>query len=899
LQPQEHRIAGSGGRFQPRLLAWPIGAEKKLRRALPGGFGTKRVRRGSNPAAKPYLGGSGLTQLLPLCGSFGRGARNNTGAILFAAWGLVLAVIRHLDRHFDRDVGSTAGMRIFRAARLALFGLLALAGLGVTGGALFLGYCVYTLPLSRPLVSETRPAAITYATAAGHPLALRGAYRGEKLTADHLPPDLVNAVVAIEDRRFFSHGAVDLHGILRAGWHDFFDGGAVEGGSTITQQLARLTYLSPERTLRRKVQEAMVAMWLEARLSKKEILAKYLNDVYFGAGAYGADAAAKRYFGKTASQLDLAQAAMLAGLIRSPSQLAPSRNPEAAHRRAELVLQAMVREGVIDETRAAAARAEPVQLAVPPDTEAGDNYFIDSAASEVKRLVGSRPLDLSVTTTLDTRLQDAAESTVNRWLDGQGARRHFGQAALVAMAPDGAILAMVGGRDYDESQFNRATQAHRQPGSLFKIFVYLTALSNGYGPDSVVVDQPIQIGNWQPANYDGHYHGSVTLRTAFAQSLNSVSAQLIQAVGVKRVIELAKSLGVHSPLPAVPSLALGSAEVTLLEMTSAMDAIATDRKSIEPYTVRTIRTEATPLYARPATVPDRPDWNWAEMMHLLEAVVSDGTGRAARLDRRSAGKTGTTDDYRDAWFVGFTSDIVVGVWVGNDDDSPMDRVVGGDIPAKIWHDFVAAAEPIMAKPNAPTATPLAAVPSGSSAPPSIATPTTAALNGSSAPPSAATPTTAALSGSSAPQSAAIPPQGSIVPPPAPSERAPPQMAPSGAVQSAALSGPSGPTSPKLRGVPIVVDTATLLLNGELIHLDGITGQGGAPGNQLARYIGGRPVACEPAAPGAAKFRCKIGDYDLGEAILLNGGARTTDNASERLRGAEEKARLAGRGVWER
>ncbi len=752
-------------------------------------------------------------------------------------------------------------MRIFRAARLVMFGVLAVAAVGVTGGALFLGYCVYTLPLSRPLVGETRPAAITYATAAGHPLALRGAYRGEKLTADYLPPDLVNAVVAIEDRRFFSHGAIDLHGILRAGWHDLFDGGAVEGGSTITQQLARLTYLSPERTLRRKVQEAMIALWLEARLSKKEILARYLNDVYFGAGAFGVDAAAKRYFGKTASQLDLAQAAMLAGLIRSPSQLAPSRNPEAAHRRAELVLQAMVQEGAIDETQATAARAEPVRLAVPPDAEPGDNYFIDTAAAEVKRLVASPPLDLSVTTTLDPRLQEAAERTVNRWLESQGARRHVGQAALVAMAPDGAILAMVGGRDYAQSQFNRATQAHRQPGSLFKIFVYLTALSNGYGPDSVVVDQPIQIGDWQPANYDGRYHGSVTLRTAFAQSLNSVSAQLVQAVGVKRVIEMARSLGVRSPLPEVPSLALGSAEVTLLEMTGAMDAIATDRKSIEPYTVRTIRSEAAPLYTRPATVPDRPDWNWAEMMHLLEAVVSDGTGRAARLTespgRRSAGKT---DDYRDAWFVGFTSDIVVGVWVGNDDDSPMDRVVGGDIPARIWHDFVSAAEPIVAKSGAPAPAP-----------------------------------TAALSGTTAPASAAQP-MANPLQPGTPVQPPPQQMPPAGAVQPAALSQPA---APKLRGVPIVVDTATLLLNGELIHLDGIEGEHGAPGNQLARYIGGRPVTCAPAAPGATKFRCKIGDYDLGEAIVLNGGARATDNASERLRGAEAKARLAGRGVWER
>src|SRR5229473_24945 len=533
------------------------------------------------------------------------------------------------ERPSNATWGNGAGMAIFQLSRRAMLGLLAVVVLGFGGVAAFIGYCAYTLPLSHPLASETPPAAILYATSAGQPLAARGVYRGEKIAADHLPPDLVHAVVAIEDRRFFAHYGIDPRSIVRAAWHNL-RGGAVEGGSTITQQLARLTYLSPERNLRRKVQEAMIAVWLDARLSKNEILARYLNTVYFGAGAFGADAAAKRYFGKKASEIDLAQSAMLAGLVRAPSHLAPSRNPEAARRRAELVLQAMVRSGAIDEARAAAARAEPVRLAIPPDTEPGDNYFIDATEAEVKRLIGTPPLDLSVATTFDPRLQEAAERVVKHWLDGEGARRHVSQAALVAMAPDGAILALVGGRDYGESQFNRATQAHRQPGSLFKVFVYLTALSNGYSPDSVMVDQPIQIGDWQPQNYDGRFHGAVSLRTAFAQSLNSVSAQLVQAVGVQRVIEMAKSLGVHSELPAVPSLALGSAEVTLIEMTRAMDAVATDTKSIEPYAVRAIRAETAPLYTRPETATDRPDWNRPAMMQLLEAVVTEGTGRAAQ-----------------------------------------------------------------------------------------------------------------------------------------------------------------------------------------------------------------------------------------------------------------------------
>ena len=735
-------------------------------------------------------------------------------------------------------------MSIFEAFRRAMLGLALIAALGIVAGAVFLGYCAYTLPLTHGPAAETPPAATVYLSSLDKPVAARGVYRGKKLTADHLPANLVQAVVAIEDRRFFSHGGIDVRGILRAASHNLWGSRGIEGGSTITQQLARLTYLSTERTLRRKVQEIMLALWLESRLSKEEILARYLNTVYFGAGAFGADAAAKRYFGKKAGDLDLAESAMLEGLVRAPSQLAPSRNLSAAQRRADLVLHAMVDTGAINEARATEARAHQPRLAMAPDPEPADNYFLDAAEAEVKRLVGTPPLDLSVTTTLDPQLQDAAQQTVRRWLDGEGARRHVGQAALIAMAPDGAILAMVGGRDYGESQFNRAIQAHRQPGSLFKVFVYLTALSNGYSPDSVMVDQPIQIGDWQPQNYDGRFHGAVSLRTAFAQSLNSVAAQLAQAVGIDRVIATAKSLGVQSQLPAVPSLALGSAEVTLLEMTRAMDAVATDSKSIEPYMVRSIKAQtATPLlYTRPETAPEQPDWNRAGMMHLLEAVVTDGTGKAARLDRRSAGKTGTTDEYRDAWFVGFTSDIVVGVWVGNDDNSPMEHVAGGEIPARIWHDFVVDAEQLMARSNAP-------------APGGLA--------------------------------------GSAVPPQAPAEETSPAQQ-AGAVKPAAL---TEPTQQPVRGVPLVVDTGTLVLKGATVHLSGVEGETGEAVRDLTRYIAGREVACQPVEPSAAQYRCKLGEYDLAEAVVLNGAGRAAANAPERLLDAQEKAQLAGRGIW--
>jgi penicillin-binding protein 1A len=747
-------------------------------------------------------------------------------------------------------------MSIFEAFRRAMLGLALIGGLAVLIAAIFLGYCAYTLPLTHP-PAEQSSAAIVFAASGGEPIAARGVYRGEKLTADHLPTNLVQAVIAIEDRRFYEHGGIDPRGMLRAAWRNLSGHRGTEGGSTITQQLARLTYLSPERTLRRKVQEAMLALWLESRLSKQEILARYLNAAYFGAGAYGADAAGKRYFDKKAGDLDLAQAAMLAGLIRAPSHLAPTRNPQAAARRMDLVLQTMVETGAIDKPRAEAARTHPPQLSMPPDTEPDDNYFLDTAEAEVKRLIGVPPLDLTVTTTFDPRLQDAAAQTVRNWLGGEGAKRHVGQAALIAMAPDGAILAMVGGRDYAESQFNRATQARRQPGSLFKIFVYLTALSNGYTPDSVMVDQPVEIGDWQPKNYDGQYRGRVTLRTAFAQSLNSIAAQLAQQVGIDRVIATAKSLGVQSELPRVPSLALGSAEVTLLEMTRSVDAIATNSKSIDPYMVRSIKsqTAAPLLYTRPETAAERPDWNWAAMMHLLEAVVTDGTGRAARLDKRSAGKTGTTDEYRDAWFIGFTSDIVVGVWVGNDDNSPMDKVAGGEIPAKIWHDFVVEAGKVIAKPGAPAPVPA---------------PEREPLTGSAKPP-----------------------------PPIPTPAGPVAEDRSGPLPSVLKPAVLTEATPQaLRGVPRVLDTGTLLLNGTTVRLSGVEGQGGQPVYDLVRYLSGREVACQPVERDGGQYRCKLGEYDLGEAVVLNGAGRAAANAPERLREAEAKARTAARGIWQ-
>jgi membrane peptidoglycan carboxypeptidase len=398
----------------------------------------------------------------------------------------------------------------------------------------------------------------------------------------------------------------------------------------------------------------------------------------------------------------------------------------------------------------------------------------------------------------------------------------------VALAPDGAILAMYGGRDYRESQFNRVTQARRQPGSLFKIFVYLAAFNAGYTPDSTLVDQPVEIGDWEPTNYAGRFRGPVSLRTAFAQSLNSISVQLVQQIGVARVIEMARSLGVTSELPAVPSLALGTAEVSLLEMTGAMDGIAINSKSIKPYTVQAIRAHGkTPLYAHPEVVPETPGWNRNAMMSLLQAVVNEGTGKAARLDRPVAGKTGTSQDYRDAWFVGFTSDFVVGVWAGNDDDTPTQQVVGGELPAKIWHDFVAAAERIKAS-------------------------RTAATNGN----------------------------GSV------------------ATRSAS-SAASANAASVIEGVPRVVDTGTLSFGDQLVHLSGVSGENGQSARDMARYIAGREVTCRLVDGAGSQYHCQVGEYDLAEAVLFNGGGRAAPDAPDQLKNAEEKARSAGRGLWER
>ena len=650
----------------------------------------------------------------------------------------------------------------------------------------------------------------------GDVFANRGIFKGERVTAADLPPHLAQAIIAIEDRRFYQHAGIDVRGMLRAAWRNTQAGATREGGSTITQQLARLMYLSSERSLRRKVQEALIAFWLEGQLSKDEILIRYLNTAFFGAGAYGVDAAAQRYFGKRAKELDLAEAAMLAGLVRAPSQLTPTRNFGGAKERADLVLQAMVETGTITSQQADEARAKSVTLRTPPETPPGSNYFVDMVAGDVRRLLGSAAGDVTLQTTLNPDLQRLAEGIIERRLETEGKKKNVSQAALVAMRPDGAIVALVGGRDYETSKFNRAVQARRQAGSLFKVFVYLAAFQRGYRPDSVLVDRPVQIGEWEPQNANRRHRGAVNLRAAFAQSINTVAVQLAEAVGISAVIETAKRMGIQSNLPPVPSFALGSADVTLLEMTKAFAAVQAGVEFIEPYAIRAITGGSQQsLYTRAKAGPavsGQLGESRTMMLDLLQAVLTEGTGRSARLPNTPVGgKTGTSQDYRDAWFIGFTPDLIVGVWVGNDDNSPMNRVVGGDIPAAIWRDFVSRAT-------------------------------------------------------------------------------------EGAKPQAKSKATAANTSGTVRGVAEVVDTATLRLRGQVIHLHGVQGGAGRMRSQLARHLRGREIICEPLE-NAQSHRCRLEGEDLSELILAGGGARALPDAPQELLRAEEYARSARLGVW--
>jgi len=582
---------------------------------------------------------------------------------------------------------------------------------GATLGAFGL---VVLLALAIPAFRETSDddwlkkseLAVTFLDRYGNEVGSRGIRHNDSIPLDQFPDHLIKAVLSTEDRRFYEHFGIDLAGTARALVANTKAGGVVQGGSSITQQLAKNLFLSNERTIERKVKEAFLAMWLEARLTKNEILKLYLDRAYMGGGAFGVDAAAQYYFNKSARDVNLSEAAMLAGLFKAPTRFAPHINLPAARARANVVLDNLVEANMMTEGQVFGARRHPATPVDRRDDRAA-NYYLDWAFDEMKKLVDTFPKSMTervfvVRTALDTGLQNNADAAVESSLRQYGQEYHAKQAAAVLMDVDGAVRALVGGRDYGASQFNRATDALRQPGSSFKPYVYAAALINGMKPTSIVVDGPVCIGNWCPQNYGHGYSGSMTLLMALTKSINTIAVKLSIAigngnakVGRAKIVKLAHDMGLRTPLPDTPSLPIGADEVTVLDHTAAYATFPNMGKAVTPHAILEVRTGTGDLVWRfdrdgPKPRQVMPPSVAGDMIKMMNSVVENGTGRRARLDdTAAAGKTGTTNAYRDAWFVGYTGNFVCGVWVGNDDYQVMNRMTGGSVPAMTWHKIMA------------------------------------------------------------------------------------------------------------------------------------------------------------------------------------------------------------------
>ncbi|MCF4128177.1 transglycosylase domain-containing protein [Methylobacterium sp. SyP6R] len=581
---------------------------------------------------------------------------------------------------------SFLGTLVYGTMILGLWGLVALAGI--------VAYHASQLPPIDQLAVPKRPPNIAILAADGSLLANRGETGGRTVSIRELPPYLPRAFVAIEDRRFYSHLGIDPVGIARAIGQNLTRRGVAQGGSTLTQQLAKNLFLTQERTASRKIQEAILALWLEHKYTKDEILELYLNRVYFGAGAYGVEAAAQRYFAKPAKDVTLAEAAMLGGLVQAPSRLAPNRNLPAAQARAAQVLAAMQELGFAKPADVKVALAQPAR---PARAKGGGsaNYVADLVMDVLDDYVGKIETDVSVQTTVDPAIQAVAERALVDELNQKGGRYNVGQGAVVTMRPDGAIRALIGGRDYAQSQFNRATTAKRQPGSAFKPFVYLAAVERGLTPDTVREDAPINIKGWNPENYSRNYSGPVTLRDALAHSLNTVAVRLGMEVGPKAVVQTAQRLGITSPLQANASIALGTSEVTPLELVGAYAAFANGGMGVIPYVIASVKTsDGKTVYKRAPSSLGRviaPD-AVGMMNAMMHEVFVSGTAKKGDIPGWDlAGKTGTSQDFRDAWVIGFSGTLVTGVWLGNDDGEPTKKVSGGNLPVEIWNRVMSAA----------------------------------------------------------------------------------------------------------------------------------------------------------------------------------------------------------------
>lgn len=564
-------------------------------------------------------------------------------------------------------------------------------GIGTAGLVLYYGA---KMPSATTWSVPDRPPNVKIVSIDGKLVANRGMTGGEAVGLHEMSPYIPQAVIAIEDRRFYSHFGVDPLGLARAMSTNLMSGRMVQGGSTLTQQLAKNMFLKPDRTLERKVQEVLLSFWLESEHSKDQILEMYLNRVYFGSGAYGVEAASRRYFNKSAKDVTLAEAAVLAGLLKAPSRLSPARDPKAASERAELVLAAMREQGMVKQSELNIAMKQPATKAAAYWT-GSENYVADRIMEELPELIGEvGGEDIIINATVDLNLQRLAEGSIRTLIEKNGKKLSVSQGALVSIDGTGAVRAMVGGYDYANSQFDRASEARRQPGSAFKPFVFLAAIEQGLTPDSVRNDAPVKIGKWTPDNYKGKFYGRVTLTTALAKSLNSVAAQLVMEVGPAAVVEAAWRLGIESSLQDNSSIALGTSEVTPLELTAAYVPFANGGYRPKVHFISSIETvKGKVLYQFESAKAQRVITREAVgmMNAMMTETISGGTAGKAAFGWPAAGKTGTSQKSRDAWFIGYTANLTTGVWFGNDNGSPTKNVTGGSLPAIAWHDFMVAA----------------------------------------------------------------------------------------------------------------------------------------------------------------------------------------------------------------
>lgn len=566
-------------------------------------------------------------------------------------------------------------------------------------------YYARDLPDVSKINENPRQPSITIYDRNGEAIATIGDLYGDYIKYKEFPKVLINAVTSTEDRRFFEHSGIDLQGLARAFFTNIFKGHLVQGGSTITQQLAKIVYLSHERTLKRKIQELALAFYLENKFTKEQILTMYLNRIYTGNGNYGMDAAAKSYFGKSVRDVNLVESAVLAGLIKAPSRYSPANHPDLALERAHQVLSNMVNNDKLKASKVPEGKLKYSFTAPRNRVQNKAPYFTDWVREQLPDYIGQYSSgDIEIYTTIDTRLQQIANDTLSKSLTANGEKHNVEQGAMLVMSPDGGILAMTGGKAYGESQFNRATQAQRQPGSAFKLFVYLAALENGYTPETMVDDSPIKIKGWSPENHDNKFLGDITLREAFAKSINTVAVRVAKDIGMSKISNMAYRLGVTSEINKDLSSALGTSEVNLLELTGAYAHLANYGNAVWTHGITKITVNNEVAYERQKSGDERviSEDATAQMNDLLKSVVTDGTGHNAQLPFDTAGKTGTTQNLRDAWFIGFSGDYVAGVWMGNDDATSMDKIAGGSLPALVWKDFMERAEADKSPNNIPT-----------------------------------------------------------------------------------------------------------------------------------------------------------------------------------------------------